>query len=160
RRFSSGDVLLIGSNLPHYWSFDNGYLGSGGSGTADVRVAHFNADFWGADFLDLPENTNVRQLLEEAMRGIAVYGTARADVQKLLAELLETEGTKRIILLIEALTTIAHTKERSPLSSVGFTPRLQEGENNRMNSIYDFALQHFRKRLTLDEIAGVAGMSS
>ncbi|MGV3760950.1 AraC family transcriptional regulator [Parapedobacter sp.] len=162
--FSSGDVILIGSNLPHYWSFDSNYLDTAlDTGTAipaDVRVAHFNADFWGADFLDLPENTSVKQLLREAKQGISVYGTARAKVQKLLAELLETDGAKRIILLIEALTTIAHTHERQPLSSVGFTPHFQRGENTRINDIYDFALQHFRQRITLDEIAEVAGMSS
>src|SRR5690606_151534 len=129
--FSSGDVILIGSNLPHYWSFDSGYLDTDATWTADVRVAHFNDDFWGADFLNLPENTNVKQLLQEARQGIAVYGTARAEVQRLLAELLETEGTKRIILLIEALTTIAHTKARKSLSSVGFTPHFQQGENTR-----------------------------
>lgn len=158
--FASGDVILIGSNLPHYWSFDSDYLAEDDTCAADVRVAHFNDDFWGTDFLELPENANVKQLLQEAKQGIAVYGTARASVQKLLAELLETEGTKRIILLIEALTTIAHSKERKPLSSVGFTPHFQRGENNRINNIYDFALQHFRKRITLDEIAEVAGMSS
>lgn len=157
--FSSGDVILIGSNLPHYWSFDSGYLATDAA-WADVRVAHFNDDFWGTDFLNLPENTHVKQLLQEAKRGIAVYGAARADVQKLLAELLETEGTKRIILLIEALTTIAHSKEREPLSSVGFAPQFQRGENDRINNIYDFALRHFRQRITLDEIAEVAGMSS
>ncbi len=158
--FSSGDVVLIGSNLPHYWSFDSGYLDTDAGWAADVRVAHFNDDFWGTDFLNLPENTHVKQLLQEAKRGIAVYGTARADVQKLLADLLETEGTKRIILLIEALTTIAHSEARKPLSSVGFTPHFQRRENNRINNIYDFALQHFRQRITLDEIAEVAGMSS
>ncbi|RQP19638.1 MAG: AraC family transcriptional regulator, partial [Parapedobacter sp.] len=26
--FSSGDVVLIGSNLPHYWSFDSAYFNS------------------------------------------------------------------------------------------------------------------------------------
>jgi len=158
--FSSGDVILIGSNLPHYWSFDSSYLATDAAMVADVRVAHFNDDFWGADFLDLPENITVKQLLHEAKQGIAVYGSGRESVQKLLAELLETEGTKRIILLIEALITIAQTKERKLLSSVSFTPHFQRGENNRINNIYDFALQHFRQRIALDEIAGVAGMSS
>ena len=27
--FSSGDVVLIGSNLPHYWSFDSSYFDKG-----------------------------------------------------------------------------------------------------------------------------------
>jgi len=153
-------VILIGSNLPHYWSFDSGYLSADRAWKADVRVAHFNDDFWGRNFLDLPENANIKQLLQDAQQGIAVYGSARAAVQNRLAELLETEGARRIVLLIEALATIAYSKERTPISSVGFTPHFQQGENRRINNIYDFALQHFRRRITLDEIAEVAGMSS
>lgn len=160
RNFSAGDVILIGSNLPHYWSFDSGYLSADRAWKADVRVAHFNDDFWGRNFLDLPENANIKQLLQDAQQGIAVYGSARAAVQNRLAELLETEGARRIVLLIEALATIAYSKERRPISSVGFTPHFQQGENRRINNIYDFALQHFRRRITLDEIAEVAGMSS
>jgi len=158
--FSSGDVVLIGSNLPHYWSFDSSYFDQGDRNEADVRVAHFNDDFWGRDFLDLPENTAVKQLLQQAKQGIAVCGTARLRVQELLAELLDTQGTKRIILLIEALTTIANTKEHQLLSSVGFSPHFQRGEKDRINNIYEFAVQHFRQRIALDEIAAVAGMSS
>ncbi|GGG91874.1 AraC family transcriptional regulator [Parapedobacter pyrenivorans] len=161
RNFGSGDVVLIGSNLPHYWSFDSSYFDKRNQQEADVRVTHFNDDFWGAGFLDLPENTNIKQLLQQAKQGISVNGVARIRVQKLLEELLVTEGTKRIILLIEALTAIAHnTKDIQLLSSVGFNPHFQRGEKDRINNIYDFALQHFRQRISLDEVAEVAGMSS
>ena len=159
RNFASGDVVLIGSNLPHYWSFDSSYFDRSNQKEADVRVAHFNDDFWGADFLDLPENNNVKQLLQQAKQGIVVHGNARIRVQKLLEELLVSEGTKRIVLLIEALAAVAHTKDIELLSSVGFNPHFQRGEKDRINNIYDFALQRFRQRISLDEIAEVAGMS-
>lgn len=160
RNFESGDVVLIGANLPHYWSFDSSYFDGGSQQEADVRVAHFNADFWGVGFLDLPENTNIKQLLQLAKQGIMVTGVARLRVQRLLEELLDTEGTKRIILLIEALTAVAHSKEIQLLSSVGFNPHFQRGEKDRINNIYDFSLQHFRQRIALDDVAEVAGMSS
>ncbi|MFC3196904.1 AraC family transcriptional regulator [Parapedobacter deserti] len=160
RNFGAGDVVLIGANLPHYWSFDNRYVKQEGMEEADIRVAHFNDDFWGATFLDLPENTAIKQLLCTAKRGIAISGKARSAVQKLLGELLVTAGAKRIILLMEALTVIAHADDVCLLSSVGFHPHFQRGENDRINNIYDFALQHFKRRITLDEIAEVAGMSS
>ncbi len=160
RNFSSGDVVLIGSYLPHYWSFDSSYFDPDHGTQADVRVAHFNEDFWGVDFLDLPENTSIKQLLQQAKQGVLILGTARALVSKLLAELIKAEGTKRIVLLIEALTVIGHTKEVQLLSSVGFNPHFQRGESDRINRIYDFATQHFKQRIALDEVAEVAGMSS
>ncbi len=160
RNFAPGDVVLIGSNLPHYWSFDSSHFDADDRKEADVRVAHFNDDFWGVGFLDLPENANIKSLLQAAKQGMVVHGTARIVVQKLLEELLTTEGTKRIILLIEALTAIAHSKNVDLLSSVGFNPHFQQGEKDRINNIYDFALQHFKERIALEEVAEVAGMSS
>ncbi|MGK6351187.1 AraC family transcriptional regulator [Parapedobacter sp. DT-150] len=160
RNFHAGDVVLVGSNLPHYWSFDSSYIDGHQQEAADVRVVHFNEDFWGSAFVDLPENTSIKQLLNSAKHGIAVYGAVRSHVQKLLEELLQAEGAKRIILLIEALTAIAHTKEIQLLSSVNFTPHFQHHEKDRINNTYDFALRHFKRKIMLDEVAEVAGMSS
>lgn len=160
QNFTSGDVILIGANLPHYWNFDPIYFDQHHHEEADVRVAHFNEDFWGSNFLDLPENNAIKQLLQLAKRGIAVHGPARAQVRSLLETLLETEGCKRIILLIEALAVIAHSKDIRPLSSIGFNPHFQQGEKDRINNIYDFALRNFKQKIALDEIAEVAGMSS
>ncbi|SKB55634.1 AraC-type DNA-binding protein [Parapedobacter luteus] len=160
RNFASGDVVLIGSNLPHYWSFDSNYFDPSSREEADIRVVHFNDDFWGTDFLDLPENTGIKQLLQTGKQGIAVSGPARQCVQRLLADLLGSEGPKRILLLMEALTAIAYSKDIQLLSSVGFNPHFQRGEKDRINNIYDFALKHFKQRIALHEVAEVAGMSS
>lgn len=158
--FKAGDVVLIGSDLPHYWSFDDCFFDANSPEAADVRVAHFNDDFWGTTFLELPENTPIRLLLQRARQGIVVLGTARLHVQKLLEELLVSDGTKRIILLAETLMAIAHADETRLLSSVGFSPHFQREEKDRINSIYEFAIRHFKQRVSLREVAGVAGMSS
>lgn len=160
RNFNSGDVVLIGSNLPHYWSFDQAYFSKNNQEEADVRVAHFNEDFWGAAFLNLPENTPIRMMLQQARQGIAVYGEARKKVSKRLAELVESEGTRRIVLLIEALEIIAHARDIELLSSLGFHPHFQQGEKDRINNIYNYALQHYKERIALQDVAEVAGMTS
>ena len=53
-KFKAGDVVFVGSNLPHYWRFDDVYFEDHAPVTSDVRVAHFCVDFWGSQFLDLP----------------------------------------------------------------------------------------------------------
>ena len=45
-RFKAGDVVIIGSNLPHYWRFDDVYFEENSLATADVRVVHFTENFW------------------------------------------------------------------------------------------------------------------
>ena len=50
RAFKDGDVVLVGSNLPHYWRLDDAYFNEGASLEIDVRVAHFCENFGEASF--------------------------------------------------------------------------------------------------------------
>jgi len=157
--FHSGDVVLLGSQLPHYWRFDDYYFTSNPE-QADVRVAHFDEQFWGKAFLNLPENASIKLLLEKAKRGIRVQGKAKRLVAQILQDMLETHGIKRIILLIEALNSIATEQDYELISSVGFHPSFQDKEKGRINSIFEYTLSHFRQKISLEEIAHIAGVST
>lgn len=159
KRFKAGDVVLIGSHLPHYWRFDDAYFDEQANPHADVRVAHFCENFWGDQFLHLPENVNIRALLEKAKRGLQVTGKTRQRVADLLDKLLNTEGCERIIQLMEALESIAGCKQLEPLSSIGFKPDFMDAENDRINSIYEYSLSNFKRKIQLEEIASVANIS-
>ena len=159
KQFKAGDVVLIGSNLPHYWRFDDVYFEEDAPVGADVRVAHFCDNFWGNQFLELPENVNLKSLLEKAKRGLQVTGSTRQKVATLLDSLLHTTDNHRIILLMEALNTIAACKQLTPLSSIGFKYEMGEDEKSRINAIYEYSLKNFKRPIQLDEIAGIANIS-
>jgi hypothetical protein len=69
KHFKAGDVILVGSNLPHYWRFDDSFFEENTKAMADVRVSHFNENFWGDQFIQLPENANIKMVLEKANAG-------------------------------------------------------------------------------------------
>ena len=159
KRFRAGDVVLVGSNLPHYWRFDDVYFEGNAKPFADVRVCHFNENFWGVQFLHLYENSNIKTLLEKAKRGLQVTGKTRQQVAETLVEMLNAEGPERIISLLKSLSVIANCKQLTYLSSIGFKPDFVEAENDRINSIYDYSVKNFKHKIQLDEIAGVANIS-
>src|SRR5687767_1915324 len=159
KRFKPGDVVLVGSNLPHYWRFDDAYFEENAKVSADVRVAHFCENFWGSQFLQLPENIHIRTILDKAKRGLQITGKTRQKVAELLDSLLHTTDNQRIILLMEALNIIAGCKQLTTLSSIGFKYDLVEDEKDRINAIYDYSLKNFKRPIQLDEIAGVANIS-
>jgi AraC-like DNA-binding protein len=159
QRFKAGDVVLVGSNLPHYWRFDDIYFEEDSKANADVRVTHFCEDFWGSQFLQLPENVVIKTLLERSRRGLQILGKTRQKIAYLLEELLHTDDSHRIILLMEALNTIATCKQSGELSSIGFRYDLQENEKDRINAIYDYSLKNFKRTIQLEEIASVANIS-
>jgi AraC-like DNA-binding protein len=159
KRFKAGDVVLVGSNLPHYWRFDDAYFEEHPKVCADVRVAHFCEDFWGDNFLDLPENANIKAILEKSRRGLQITGRTRTAVAEALEDLLDADGPQRIILLIRALVTISGCKQLETLASIGFKHDFAEAENDRINDIYDYTLKNFKRPIQLEEIASVANIS-
>lgn len=152
KRFVSGDVILIGSHLPHYCRFDDALH-------TDIRVAHFCENFWGDQFLQLPENAAIKTLLEHAKRGLQVTGQARQRVAELLEKLLHADGAARITYLIEILDTIACCKQLNALASAGFRHDLIESESDRIHSIYEYSLTNFKRKIQLEEIASVANIN-
>ena len=158
-RFKAGDVVLVGSNLPHYWRFDDVYFEENSLATADVRVVHFTENFWGNSFLDVPEMTCIKALLEKAKRGLNINGETNLKIAALLENLLKAEGPQRIALLIEVLSIIANSKSVTSLSSMGFKQERLEGESDRINAIYEYSLKNFKRKIQLEEIADMANIS-
>ena len=159
KQFRPGDIVMVGAQLPHYWRFDDGYFAEDSKLTADVRVAHFNEQFWGTQFLQLPENKMIRTILEKSKRGVQIVGKTKKVVAELLERMLKAEGTERLILLMEALDAIASCSQISLLSSIGFQHNFEESENDRINAIYEYSLANFKNKIHLEEIASVAMIS-
>lgn len=158
--FEEGDVVLLGSNLPHYWRFDNSYFQDSKSQPADVRVVHFQEDFWGKTFLNLPENIGLRILFEKARLGLKISGPTKTFIADTLADMLESNGAERLFLLLKILNTLAGSADGSQISSKGINLNFAEEESMRMNAVYNFAINNFQRKITLDEVAEIAGLSS
>lgn len=158
--FNQNDLVLLGSNLPHYWCFDSIFFEKPEENHADVRVIHFYDNFWGDQFINLPENIKLRALFERAKRGLFIHGAAKSKVIQLIGEMADSEGTKRIILLLEALTVLAESDEATTISSQGFNLNIEEEERDRINAVYNFAISNFKRKIALNEPAAIAGLSS
>lgn len=155
KRFTTGDILLIGAHLPHYFRFDDNSLQQ----HANIQVAHFSENFWSDQFLQLPENVSIKTLLYKAKNGLQITGKTKQHIAQLLQKMLYTEGTKRIIYLLEILDTIASSKQLITLSSINIKHELAETETQKINSIYEYSLSNFKRKIQLEEIASIANIS-
>lgn len=157
-RFRSGDIVLIGADLPHFWRFDEMEKTKIGIRSADVRVAHFHENFWGNEFLNLPENKAIKQVLEKARRGIQITGKAKSTVPELFEKMLDSTGSARLFILIQILTEIASNSKITELSSVGFIQETDD-EQDRIKRVYEYTFNNFRRKISLEEISDVARIS-
>jgi AraC-like DNA-binding protein len=158
-RFRPDDIVLVGSNLPHYWRFDDVYLHDHNDSVAYTTTIHFTENFWGDRFLNLPENKQLKVLLDKAKRGILITGKAGHKVSKLMGKAHRKTGVHRMIALLKCLVAFAEEDELTMLSSIGFQADLSDAENERINAIYEHTLSHFQRKIQLEEIANIAGMT-
>ncbi|SDE26788.1 AraC family transcriptional regulator [Niabella drilacis] len=155
--FKSGDLVLIGSYLPHYWKFDSPYT-TDKPEKSYIELTQFREDFWGKDFLLIPENQKIAALLEKSKQGLVLKG-ARADTAKeILTSLIAATDTKRIILLLELLSCITECRKTGLISSA-YQSDNPFTQSERINKIYNYTLQHFKSPIYIKDIAALTNLT-
>ncbi|QNL48658.1 helix-turn-helix transcriptional regulator [Olivibacter sp. SDN3] len=156
KRFSAGDVVLVGTNLPHYWRFDQETISNNPKPYS--TVLHFNEDFIGDRWKIAPESKMIQSLFRKADQGVLITGKSAAKVAEHLEAIYEAESFQRILCLLQCLHEISLMKELKLLSSLGFEYKNTRVETNRLNDIYTFTLNNFRNKISLEDIAAVADL--
>ncbi len=126
---------------------------------AQATVLHFRDDFWGDQFLRLPENRSLFSLLQKARQGIRLHGPGKELVQDQMKRMLPAAGTGRIVHLLQILSLIAQSADQELLAATDYPTDFNEADTDRINKIYAYSLAHFQRKITLKEIAAVAHIS-
>ena len=156
--FGPGDLVLIGSNLPHYWRNDEAARTK--ANYAHSVVVHFREDSFGSGFLDCPELQAMRNLLVRARRGIVFGGGAPELAKHLLEEMSGLSGLPRLICLLGLFDVLATSGKTKLLSSAGFSPQLDPNAGERINTAYQYVFRNFQELIDHEEMARNAGMSA
>lgn len=138
-----GDLVLVGSNLPHVWHQDKISRTSSGPAVHAI-IVRFLESFAGRDFLEIPEMAPIRRLLRKSGRGLQVVGDTRAAVAEKMRSLPDLQGLDRIAGLLSILSSLSQSRELKSLASPGFAPTLDGRDQNRMQRVCD----HINARLS------------
>ncbi|TDS07565.1 helix-turn-helix domain-containing protein [Sphingobacterium paludis] len=157
--FSDNFLVLIGSNTPHYWLFDEQYVREEAPARADIHVVHFKTDFCGADFLDLPEAGLIKKMYRKAGRAISL-DIKNSFLPQFFDSLLPKTPLSRLSSLLETLCAISELPSWTTLVSEGYSNPQQQEDHGRMNKIFEHIRLHYRGKIPLEEIAQLAGMTS
>ncbi|WP_132055788.1 AraC family transcriptional regulator [Pseudocnuella soli] len=149
--FEVGDVYFLGANLPHTFQ-------KRGDLVTSAVVVQFRDDFWGPQFLELPESRGVKKLLQSAAQGFKAKGSLPQKLDPLIKQLEAARGFERLLLLGQCLHLLAGSTEWDPLSTQELRP-LQLRDQERIDRIFQHTMTHFREPISLEEIAAVARMS-
>ena len=158
-QFEPGDIVLVGCNLPHFWKYDEVDHSEAVCPNPYATVIHFFENFIGERFLHLPESRHIKNLLEKAKRGVLIKGSVADKIGDLIEKIYQSEGIYKIIALITCLSEFAVCEKVTLLSSLGFKYGFPESENKRINSLYNYTLNNFHRKLKLSEVAAIAQLT-
>src|SRR5690625_497964 len=158
-RFEAEDLVFMGSMLPHVWVNDPIYLKGVKNQEADAIVIHFKDDFLGVGFFDSPEMEKMKKLMEKSMRGIAFKGQTLVKVSKIMKQMLDMNGIKRLASLISIFDILSSSKEYELLASPSFSNNLNQNKDpNPLNIVLEYIMEHFDEDIPLAHAASMANM--
>jgi AraC-like DNA-binding protein len=151
--YQRGDLILIGSNLPHCGFTDSL------TEAENETVIQMKPDFLGPDFFNIPEMKNIKSLFERAKMGIVFHGHAKKTIGRKIEAISGKENYERLLRLLEVLSLLEQAQDYTVLNAQGFILETEVHDNNRVNIIFNFVKEEFRRPISLEEIADLVSMT-
>jgi AraC-like DNA-binding protein len=154
---TEGDLVLIGSNLPH--DFRNSREPGIPFRPVHAIVLQFRPDFLGPSWLERNDMGRIQRLFQLAGRGLEITGETRKKVSQLMKRTPAARGIHRLIITLHILDLLSSSRELKRIASLGFVPEVQISDRERMGSISAFIEDRLAEPLYLRQVARHAGMS-
>ncbi|MEN9967985.1 MAG: hypothetical protein RIR94_154 [Bacteroidota bacterium] len=148
--FSEGDLVLLGSNLPHTWC---GRLDDGAP--SEALVIQFSKEFI-EPFLKLNESQSIQKLLDLSQRGLC-FDNCQLIVNQ-INNLSNTSGIDSILSLISILNQLSKGLSR-PLTTENYHGIITKQFESRVNKVCTHLQHHFHEAITLKQVADLVFMS-
>ncbi|MCL7762961.1 AraC family transcriptional regulator [Polaribacter sp. Z014] len=160
--FFAGDLVLVGSYLPHLWRNDPSYYEEESTQQVKTIVSKFTDDFLGNDILQMPDFYNVKKILEECKFGLSfgenVSKFLHNDIMS-LPSLSSTEKHIKILSILHKLSLV-DKKDKTVLSSSDMRQTTTTESSERIDTVLKFISDNYASSITLDDISNVACMTT
>lgn len=153
--FGPGDLVLLGSNLPHCWFNSRG----DGHRRAVSVVIQFKEGFVGDHFWRMPEARSVAKMLSRSARGIQFGGKTARKISDRMEGLMELKGFPRVLECLGILHGLSLSREVQELSSPGFAPAKNEADERRIARVLDYVNRNVSSRIEQPVAARIANLA-
>jgi AraC-like DNA-binding protein len=159
-RFQAGDVILLGSNLPHYMRSDELYY----QGLPGLRVKgvviQFAHDYMSHAINKYAELAHIKSLLSNAARGYHFPHPRNREIIREIEALPSHEGLQRIIHLLLLLDKMAAFDDKRLLASPHPGGEIAASSDVRIEKILAFLNYHYLESTSLDALASRFSMNT
>ena len=150
--YKEGDILIIGSNLPHVFRSDVRENES-----SIMRTLFFTMNSFGKDFFSLTTFKSIQPFIDSSKNGFIIHDAPK-KITKSFKKLNNADNYERFILFLEILKWLSYN-EKEQLSNYLYEKKITDNESKRMQTVFEYVMTNFHKNVTLDEIASIANMT-
>jgi len=149
--FTAPDLVLIGSNLPHYWHMPHPSFGY--AIQFDFEPEH---PFW-----QFPETGELRALWIKAQRGLRLSGPTASDIAGLIRTSLSCGGMGRLSRFMRILEALAKADSLNctTVSSTTFVPPARQATYQSLQKAIYLAFHRFHEQISFSEVLRETRMS-
>jgi AraC-like DNA-binding protein len=158
--FSEGNLVLIGSNVPHFWKNAPEFFAENPQLRVNALVIQFPGDFVQGLRHSYPEFLNIRDLFLRAERGICFTGSDSNILGTQLLNLLNLNGMERLLSFIRILEQMAVAKTYNLLASEAYKTTVAVGTDQRLSKILNYIQLNYQNELSVDALAHQFGMNT
>ena len=157
-RFSAGQLVLVGSNLPHHWISD---LDAGEVIKNRDVVFQFHPDWLARCQEQLPELSATDGLLHRAARGLEFTGESARLGSAALLSIGDTRGAQRVACIFTLLDVLAAApRDEYATVSSGWRPPAEAAYAGEViDGVFDYLEQQLEAGVNLSHAAQLANMS-
>lgn len=152
--FSPGEVVLLGSNLPHTW-----HTQPTRKSRCDAVVIQFHPEVWGPGFFDLPEFKPIARLLSRASTGLRFTGKMRQEAAAAMVAMDRQDPAARLLSLWQLLQRLARSRAFVTLATPGHSVPLRAHDQQRIDIVLRHLSMHYTQPVDQAKVASLLHLS-
>lgn len=159
--YSDGDLVLMGSYVPHMYKSDPFYYQNIGKRRVQAVILHFSNDFFRHAMEHYPEFYRIKTLLNQSQHGISFPDSKASQmIKSSLIKALDMKSLELTLECIRILSMMGETEAKIFLNEdyVDQAP-VNQHDDPRIIKILSLLHQHYVENLSLQYLAEKAGMN-
>ncbi len=149
--FEEGNLFLIGKNIPHMFQ-------SSSKNFSEAYVLHFNQSFFEAIKSNKEEFQYIKLIHNLSERGSTFHNFRKNEIENLLFQLRDLPIPLKAINILQIFYSLSINANKTYLGSLNWLNHHQVSDQ-RLSEVMEFLMLNFKEDISLEKIAGIAGMN-
>ena len=150
--YTNGDVLVIGSNLPHVFKSDVTF-----GQKSKMLTLFFTRTSFGPHFFEIEELKSASPFFKRSMNGFKTLSNKK-KMADLFTSLKVASKIDRFLILMNLIKLLSKAKHER-LSTFIYEKQYSDLEGKRMRDIMEYTMNNYQDSISLEDISNVATMT-